>query len=287
MATRLFKRENGQSVEDVLGVYAGEQSTYPHRTNQLAAIRFYIQAIIHECEAEWYAGRQLPTNLMALIDEFERHRGDRERPLFVTFNYDRLIENALSNRRQVYRNLGDYINPTGYQLVKLHGSVNWARRIAKLDSHEFSSGGWTVARQIVERIRDLPKPGEIVMADSPIPSTVDNHIALPAIAIPVKDKNSFECPPKHTDVLKATLPRVTTLLTIGWRGAEAQFLSLLKENLKSKLDGICVCGDSGAAAETAANLHRAGIRGNFEPYDAGFTNFIQQRRVQRLLNISW
>jgi len=138
VAPSLLYRAAGESVEDVLGRYASEVAEYPHRETQLAAVRFYLQGIIWQCEDGWYRGeKQVATNLMALIDQIEKSRGTRERPIFVTFNYDRLIENALQNRGQSFSSIQDYIFPGAIRVIKLHGSVDWLRIIQSIDTSRF------------------------------------------------------------------------------------------------------------------------------------------------------
>jgi UDP-N-acetyl-D-mannosaminuronic acid transferase (WecB/TagA/CpsF family) len=138
-------------VEDVLQAYASQIPEYPDRERQLAAVRFYIQGIIQHCEDRWYRNaNQVATNLMGLVDEIERARRSRERPIFVTFNYDRLIENALENRGRVFAAMKDYILPDTIPVVKLHGSVDWARRLERLDTSRFGGTAWRIAQQISE-----------------------------------------------------------------------------------------------------------------------------------------
>jgi SIR2-like protein len=285
----LLLRTSGESVEDVLQRYASQIPNYPVRETQLAAVRFYIQGIISQCEAWWYrADNQVATNLMTLIDQIELARGHRDRPVFVTFNYDRLIENALENRGRTFGGMPDYIRSDSIPVIKLHGSVDWARRIERLDISRFGGSPWQIAVQISNEIHNLPKPGIIERYSATLPSShIDQHIAIPAIAIPLKDKSDFECPDDHKDLLRSIIPKVTTMLTIGWRGAEQHFLGLLRESGLGRVNGICVAGGPGQAEETVANLSRFAIKGSITPYNEGFTTFVAKREIERLLNITW
>ncbi len=56
-------------------------------------------------------------------------------------------------------------------------------------------------------------------------------LTLPAIAIPVMRKTTFECPKLHLKALRDNLPKATRLLIIGWRATEAHFVSPLRESL--------------------------------------------------------
>jgi hypothetical protein len=58
-----------------------------------------------------------------------------------------------------------------------------------------------------------------------LPTSVARGTPLfPAIAIPVEKGKAFERPEALIKQFTARLPQVTTLLVIGWRGAEAHFL---------------------------------------------------------------
>jgi hypothetical protein len=288
IAPSLLIRRRGESVEDVLERYASQAGEYGERQQQLAAVRFYLQGIIHGCEENWYrAGKQVATNLMQLIDQIECARRGRRRALYVTFNYDRLIENALENRGQVFASMDDYVRPDQANLIKLHGSVDWMRRIQRLDSKEFGGPAWTIARQIADAIGTLPSPGAVERTTAVPSSYVDGHLALPAIAIPVKNKSAFECPETHLASMKAALKHTRTILTIGWRGAETHFLNELIRAGLAGITGICIAGNSSDAAQTAAALGSVMPGSDFEPYARGFTTFVAENGIERLLNLTW
>jgi hypothetical protein len=285
IASSLLERVTHEPVEDVLGRYADQVTVYPQRHKQLAAVRFYIQGVIDLCERGWYRDRPVATNLMALIDLAESFRRDGERPLFVTFNYDRLIENALENRGQSFASMTDYIRPEGFQLFKLHGSVDWARRIESMEIGRFHGGPWEIAKQICDEITTLPPAGNIEIWSGFPSSNLAGSPAVPAIAIPVKEKSTFECPNEHINALRSALPQVTTVLTIGWRGAERHFLQLLRQHITQPLEVICVT--KGAAEETIQNMQSAGLSGHFSAYTHGFTNFVAERLAERLFRLTW
>src|SRR5262245_39128365 len=121
----LFRRPDGQSVEDVLARYSDEANTNSERLIQLAAIRYYIQTVIGTCENGWYRNSPVPMNMMALVDQMEQFRSKGDRPFLVTFNYDRIIEAALGIRDRTFVTLDDYVPSDDYQVFKLHGSVDW------------------------------------------------------------------------------------------------------------------------------------------------------------------
>ena len=93
---------------------------------------------------------------------------------------------------------------------------------------------------------------------------------MPALAIPLVAKMDFECPKSHADVLRDSIPEVSKLLVIGWRGAERHFLDLL--SLLSggkKIPGLVVAGDRGRASEVMVGLSKASDRISWSASEGG------------------
>lgn len=288
IAGSLLRRQSGMSVEDVLAEYAEQVDVYPHRATQLALVRFYLQAIIARCESAWCLNNQVATNMMTLIDRIEYFRGSRERPVIVTFNYDRLIEDALVNRGQSYTSMNDYIPNNGVPVIKLHGSVDWVRRIASANRFPWSSApGWTLATEIANHILSLPAPGPIERMVGIPSSLVEGFLAMPAIAIPVKEKSEFECPDSHVEFLRGLVKEIKTILTVGWRGGERHFLKLLRDSGLKKFDAMCVAAGTRAAEETVQNLQLMGVPFDVDTYNNGFTQFLAERKADDILDKTW
>ena len=288
IAPFLADRPDGHSVEDVLTRFADEAADDPRRTVQLAAVRFYLQSVIDACEGGWYRGFSVPTNMMALIDEIEHARRGREHAAFVTFNYDRLIEHALTNLGQPFSSLPDYVSAGTTNVFKLHGSVDWARPIAPFELHRFGGTVWDVARQIAEQITSLPPPGSITLHGHIPSSRPGDQIALPAIAIPVNSKSTFECPEAHVAALQERLKKVRAILTVGWRGGEEHFLRLLAANTREGIEVVCVGGSSADADATIGKLSPHLRKAHYHrPFGGGFSDYIRQRAIVELLGQVW
>jgi hypothetical protein len=287
IAGDLCHRPKGKTVEDLLEDFASDDG-YKDRIPQLAAVRYYIQSIIADCEAGWFRTGPVSTNLMRLIDRIEqRRRGTRERPLFVTFNYDRLIEMALENRGQRFAMLSDYIRSNVTPVIKLHGSIDWVRPIGSRDPMMYNGDHEMIARQVSESFHEFGEPGPIQFSrETGLVSHNKQDLLIPAIAIPVRGKLAFESPPDHVEYLKRALPRVRTVLTIGWRGGEEAFLKMLRESLAPGVEGICVADKD--AGNIVQSLRMAKVPANFTPFENGFTDFLKEPDVfERLLNLTW
>lgn len=91
---------------------------------------------------------------------------------------------------------------------------------------------------------------------------------VPAIAIPVKDKRSFECPQTHITALQKAIRNTTSLVTIGWRGLEAQFGELWL-NRNNFYDSLIVSGSHEAGQDTHSNLEAFEMIGDRSTIHAG------------------
>lgn len=77
---------------------------------------------------------------------------------------------------------------------------------------------------------------------------------FPCNLIPVERKDEFNCPIDHVQRLEEMLPKVTRIITIGWRATEMDFIGLLRRHLQEKPRLMVVSGDAKGAEETINNL---------------------------------
>jgi hypothetical protein len=61
------------------------------------------------------------------------------------------------------------------------------------------------------------------------------------LAIPIINKQRFECPSEHLDQLKRVIGTTEKILVVGWRGAEKHFLDLIKSNVAREIEVEAVC----------------------------------------------
>ncbi|QJR35226.1 SIR2 family protein [Gemmatimonas groenlandica] len=292
ISTRLHFRSNGKTVEDVLAEMQEEAKHNPARHRQLVAVRYYLQELIDTCEQRWYRGHSLPTNMIALLDQIENARlkhGGGAHPCFITFNYDRIIENALSNRGHTFNNISDYTAANRPALLKLHGSVDWVRPVTGLKRPPRDNSRNEVAERMGEEFHEIvpEQVGEIKIIRSISSTTSEEGIHLPAIAIPTKGK-SFECPESHVEELRKILPEVRCILTIGWRAQEDHFLVELRRLATKPIVGICVGANGHDADPVTKQMMRTMPRSEFRSFDGrGFSDFVRNHGVERLSNLEW
>ena len=106
------------------------------------------------------------------------------------------------------------------------------------------------------------------------------RVGFPAIAIPVEKKGEFNCPPEHLQALADAIPRVTKMITIGWRATERHFVDMLKKHLRGRkgdIDLMAVSGSVQGARDTVNNLAIENSEGRMRVIrDGGFSDLIRE-----------
>ena len=202
----------------------------------------------------------------------------------MTFNYDTLLEQALDRIDIPLKTMMDYTSGPLYEVIKLHGSIDWRYWIPNTEVGILQSQQ-PHSREVV---RAAPVVGKepIVERDGTTPEEFKQRVlfSLPALAIPTASKTSFVCPAAHVDSLKKSIPAVSKIAIIGWRGGERTFLELLSQGLKNPVQVIAACGNADAAEATLGRLSSAGIKGDFQAAPGGFTDFVVNRRIEPFLS---
>lgn len=129
----LRHRSSDKSVEQVLEELRSidEKDPYwPHMQRELMAVRFYLQRAIWWSETAMVEQSAKVSNYSTLIRHIERLRRSQDPVALITFNYDTLIERALSLNFNdfTFKSMDEYVRHPNYKLFKLHGSVNWGTR---------------------------------------------------------------------------------------------------------------------------------------------------------------
>jgi len=280
----------GETLEAVLEDLQAKSKSYPRGAQQLAAVRYYLQFVMRECQRRWREVAAGVTNYKSLLNEIERANTGMEPICLVTFNYDMLLEDALADFGLRIEAMDDYTKKHPfYKLFKLHGSVNWVREVGVPTKAENPGYVWGVVNDLIERaaeIHDQITQNYILSQDHP-PGVVGGAPMFPAIAIPVEKKSTFECPQQMLDELITLLPKVSKILVIGWRATEAHFLALLKTNLRRGVHlWIVASPDQRQGEDIKDHICREMLPNNVPIASVdrgGFTDFILSRRAEQFL----
>jgi hypothetical protein len=277
----------GETLEAVLQDLQAKAVNYPRGLQQLAAVRYYLHLTIWQCTAKWREVAEGVTNYKTLLDQIERAHNKDEPVCLVTFNYDTLLEDALSDFDLPIQAMSDYTKKHPfYRVFKVHGSVNWARMVENEIQDQNKTHAWSVAYEWIRRAAELRITDNYRLVNELPIAVLGGKPAFPAIAIPVEKDKSFECPPDLIGELKGLLPQTSRLLVIGWRAAEEHFLNLLKTLIKPGVLLHVVAGGLKDAEEAQVRICRVLI--NSRPSrvsisDQGFTDFILSGAAEKFL----
>lgn len=282
-----LRRLKDENVEAVLQDLQSKAQNYSRGLEQLAAVRYYLQHIIWQCGNRWRELSGGVTNYKVLLDQIERVNRENEPVCLVTFNYDLLLEDALSDFGLRIEAMDDYTNQHKfYRVFKVHGSVNWARAVDNTIFPPNPADYWVVVRERIRQIAALRITNNFLLCTGTPTALVGTVPVFPAIAIPVEKGKSFECPANLIEELSELLPYVTKMLIIGWRASEQHFLNLLKNHLKRGVSIHVVSGSPADAKETSVQMYRALL--NNAPADVslsgvGFSDFAVSRTLEEFL----
>jgi len=285
---KLRHRKDDAPVERVLEQLQTAAESYPEGERQLAAIRYYLHSMLWDCEEQWEKIHNGVTNYKTLLDEIHRQLGSLRKVCLVTFNYDRMLEAALPTVGIRIHSISDYVNSSEYKIIKLHGSVNWGRKISERPIKELHQLRHDQVPAKVIQVAPELLAGQFVSRDfvkvDHCPMGKWNEVAVfPAIAIPLERKLYFECPDNHLLALKQCIPETTKLLIIGWRATDAPFLELLRSQLPSRIKALVVAGSRQEADNIVERLQETGIRGTYLRGRHGFTSSISSGEVEGFL----
>ena len=271
----------GRSLEDVLTELRDESDEHPDRYIQLAGVRYYLQHMLRACQTKWLDLSRGVSNYRTLLDEIKHYRKADEQVLLVTFNYDQLLDMALPFP---IRELAGYVADDVFKLIKLHGSINWGRKVASsVDERLRKANADEIAAELIRNARELSFSDYVMVGHAP-PKAQAKELLFPALAIPVERKLDYECPQDHVQVLRSLLPKVRKLLVIGWKATEETFLRDLSEGFQLNIPTMVVAGSGAEADQIGAELSRRGV--NRLPVPAqnhGFSKFVLSREVGEFL----
>lgn len=212
------------------------------------------------------------TNYEALVNRLEAWATSRQiaNILWVTFNYDLLLEQAVDDVAHFQpREVDDYVtSANGHVIFKPHGSVNWVRRTTRADE-------WLEGNSLGHALKMIDRARSLALSDGITIYTAGNYTdngtgLFPALAIPVRSKQAFVFPMNHIQVLREHLPNVRRVLVIGWAANETNFLRLLGDGLaKDGVRILMVCGNAAAAQATETRLTEAGLAKQARRLSAG------------------
>lgn len=217
---------------------------------------------------------------------------------FLTLNYDTILDDVLSpSYLSLTQKIESYTNGECL-LVKLHGSVNWARsfeiehdRSKSFDLPEYlelvgSLGYRGIGNTLAPEFAVIQPSGRRWRVITTTGDTWTIKIDYPALSVPLGEYDpSYACPGTHIQALKDFLTDCKNVLAIGVSGRDEDLLELLEDGLPQELGMFALVDSSLAAANSA--LERFSAVPQFMTwnlrYTDGFSGFILQGGLEEVM----
>jgi hypothetical protein len=271
---------SGVELEEVLE----RLQTDERNASPLAAVRHYLSALLRVVVQKWMDEETAGvTSYLTLLHQVEANRHG-ERVCLVTFNYDVMLDRAFQRTDREIKTIDEYVGAGSYDLVKVHGSIDWGQVVtSKMDSIA-SARAWDLVDEVIAKAHDLKLSDEIRLVRDPgWPIWRDGDTPLvPAVAIPLRSKRDFVCPKHHVAALDAALDQCDRLVVIGWRATDKPFMELLKARVGTRPPTMIVCANQ--SGETRDALVAEGIGMDHVVSGNGFTEGVRSREIERFLN---
>jgi hypothetical protein len=284
------------SLEEALARARDEAAGYPQRAEELLALRYYLSDVLSKVSDNWAGVTHGVDNYADLLRTVDRWRHvHQEEVCLINFNYDLLLDRACQGILNIRLNsMESYTSNPGYKYIKVHGSVNWIRKVLHagfrvIAKHPLLPEGFDIIRPMTG---DLQWTDEYLLAgEFPSTQVIEKHYYVPAIAVPTASKDNFECPPAHLRIMRECISRADRVLIIGWRGVEAHFHAFWKGAIAELgspgLSHVQVVDRSKDEAKAAFEnfMTGTGLATRFQnTFEGGFTSYVENEWWASLLS---
>jgi hypothetical protein len=227
-----------------------KDSPNPNRNFQFREFPLYLQRYFTAI-SDLYC--RTPSNYLTLINKiFDL---ELSKVVFVTTNYDLLFDKALylnmaTNFSISNSDMTKYISEEKWAYIKLHGSIDWGRRIKQEKIKNKGNLLETLIDNVYQLGADLENSLEQDIIRDETFNQPQRELIYPAISVPVGE-SKLNCLGNHLAQLKDHLNNCQNYLIIGFSGFDVDVLNLLDEKEGGFGKVIFVSG-----SEASANLAR-------------------------------
>lgn len=275
-----FQNSNHTSLDIENFLKDLKESSKLHRNEQFREFPLYLQHYFTHVSKRYC---KKPTNYLTLLNKiFDLDIG---KVVFITTNYDLLFDKALefhgSTKYSISNpDMNKYIANENWAYIKIHGSVDWGRRI-KEDMIKNKS---STLPGLLDNVQQLGASLEEALENKIIrdkgfdQDTKD--LVYPAISVPISE-NKLNCPDDHIQVLKEHFNKCQNFLIIGFSGYDKDILSLLDQKEGGFNKVMFVSGSEKGASEARQKFMEFGelgdkLNGHAFTYDGnGFDEFVR------------
>jgi hypothetical protein len=254
-----------------------------NKQRQLISFIFYLQDLFTVVTKNY---KKPVNNYKALLEKIRRHAG---RAVIVNFNYDLLLESEIGNIITA-ESIDEYISGD-LKVIKVHGSCNWG--YGPFDIHA-PSENLPAYKYFLDEASSYSPPRDSskllikILRSGIYEESIDETLMklyLPALAIPVQQKDSFIPPKNHIDQLISLFSEIDRVLIIGWKAGDEKLLQLLKEKLPKKLPVFIVTGKNSTGI-IINNLKKVKQLEDAVIAENGFDSFLKSGKCDNFLSTS-
>jgi hypothetical protein len=244
----------------------------------------YLQELLHTVSARF---TDFPQNYEALVTNLLRLPD----VVFISLNYDVILDRVLEAvDRPAGTGMSWYIQPDRrWSLIKLHGSVDWARRSGVNDSRLFIDPPQDLALDADVVRRPFKELYEIRGLSSASGGFTHGELHYPVLSVPIGRADELACPDDHVSFLRQKLASANGLhlLLIGYSGNDQEVIGLVREAGKSIASLTIVDRDESSASEVEARLVRDhGLAvGPVTHAQSGFNTWVQDGGLAKFINV--
>jgi hypothetical protein len=264
-------------LRDLLGSAARNSNNWP------LDIPRYVRELFWTISEDFVRGSSKFDTLVRLALE-----GSFEKVLFISLNYDLLLEAALERYdAHDFVDVDSYIPPRKkWLLIKPHGSVNWARILQNCP--KYGDGRFRAPSDL----REAP-----VFADGIevirwnrhshgfyVPMKSVEGYLYPEIVAPVDREKEFVCPSFHTALTHSFVRECGNFLLIGFSAHDADILESLKAMPPRSQLTIVGSGDSREIFNRMCSFDRSFEAKELATFfwDGGFSTYVDSRSFEQL-----
>jgi hypothetical protein len=257
-------------------------SEHEHDQRIFRAILPYLQELLHRVT---YSFTDFAHNYESLVASLLR----LNEVVFVSLNYDLLLDNVLTKIDPRATGLDWYVDPgRHWSLIKLHGSVNWARQTGVNSASVFTDppADLELADEIVVR----PGGDELWRLrgfSGARGSFTYGELQYPVLSVPIGQADELVCPREHVDFLQAKLAATQPLhlLLVGYSAVDREVLALIRDSERG-VKTLTIVDRSEEAASAVADriLREHGIPADeVRPYAGDFNEWVEKGQLERLV----
>jgi len=211
--------------------------------------------------------------------------------MLLTLNYDLFLEQSLQRVDSApnFTKLENYIpSHKRWRLIKLHGSVNWGRRLIRppsslaptfpceeIDKLDLSSG---LGDEIV--VTKLSGRGHLPCKES--------SLLYPVLAIPIEQKYDFACPSNHLYEVNSFLKECKNFLIIGCSLKDQNIMDLLGGFVSDAAKLMVINGSLKSSLKTISRLKKvSSFNKNWREdsaFNGDFDRFLGEGHLERFLD---